>query len=62
MNAAILGEGDIKASGKPKSKTQEKKEEKESISTIMQNAMDRYLSSPAPMKKSADDIVEILSE
>mmetsp|Transcript_23092 Transcript_23092/g.34674 ORF Transcript_23092/g.34674 Transcript_23092/m.34674 type:complete len:198 (-) Transcript_23092:18-611(-) len=61
MNAAILGEGDGKTGGKPKSKAGVNKEEKESISKIMQNAMDRYLSSPVPKKKPPEDaIIEII--
>lgn len=45
MNAAIL---DNDYAVKPKSKVTEKREEKEEINSMLQNAMEKFLSSPVP--------------
>jgi len=45
MNAAILDNDD---DVKPKSKATEKREEKKEINSMLQNAMEKFLSSPVP--------------
>ncbi len=45
MNAAIL---DNDYDVKPKSKATEKREEKKEINSMLQNAMEKFLSSPVP--------------
>lgn len=53
MNAAIFENEADSNNAKSKSKATEKKEEKEAITSFLQNAMDRYMKSP----KSSEQVI-----